>query len=173
MKHKSGPLVQMMHRLGAIEIITKPFDPVSFIERVKTLKKSSDEQTPFIVLADDDKMTSDMLKLWLTIKGFETVCLGNGLEVLEFVSNCLPDIILLDMEMPGLNGYETCKAMRDNFSTTNVTIIAISGHTDDASINKAMDSGCDHYFTKPLDFPELLELLQSTTKAKSLVKSAI
>lgn len=113
-----------------------------------------------LLLVEDNELNRDMLTRRLERKGFSVRSVGDGQQALDSVANKLPDIVLLDMDLPVLNGWETCKALRADTLTQQLPVIALTAHAMSDDKQKALDAGCDDYTTKPIDFPLLLEKIE-------------
>ncbi|NNC55157.1 MAG: response regulator, partial [Pseudomonadales bacterium] len=81
---------------------------------------------------------------------------GDGQQALDFIADQPPDIVLLDMDLPVLDGWSTCAALRNDPATASLPVIALTAHAMSDDKQKALDAGCDDYTTKPIDFPLLL-----------------
>ena len=110
-----------------------------------------------ILLVEDNELNRDMLTRRLSRKGFTVRSAGDGQQALDEVERQLPDLVLLDMDLPVLNGWETCAALRKNPNTTRLPVIALTAHAMTGDKQKALQAGCNDYATKPIDFPDLLE----------------
>ena len=106
-----------------------------------------------LLLVEDNEMNRDMLKRRLERKGFAVDIAGDGQEALAQVERCNPDLILLDMDLPILNGWETCKRLKANADTRQIPIIALTAHAMAEDEQKAFDAGCDDYATKTIRLP--------------------
>ena len=109
-----------------------------------------------ILVVEDNEMNMDMLRRRLIRKGFEVVSAMDGEEAVEKLEAETPALILMDVGLPGMDGWETTKEIRANEKTKNVPIIALTAHAMAGDREKAIEVGCDDYETKPIDFPKLL-----------------
>ena len=109
-----------------------------------------------ILLVEDNDMLQEILSARLTMKGFDVHIASNGLEGVEFAQSYRPDIILMDMSLPFLNGWEATKAIRDIPEIATVPIIALTAHAMVTEKEKGLQAGCNIYMTKPVDFQKLL-----------------
>ena len=110
-----------------------------------------------ILLVEDNEMNMDMLKRRLLRKGFEVITATDGEESVRMVNTESPDLVLMDVGLPGMDGWEATELIRANDSTKNIPIIAITAHAMAGDREKASEVGCDDYETKPIDFAKLLE----------------
>lgn len=121
---------------------------------------------PKILLVEDNEMNRDMLSRRLIRKGYEVVMAVDGQQGVEMASTEAPGIILMDMSLPVIDGWEAARRVKSAASTKNIPIIALTAHAMVGDREKALAAGCDDYDTKPIDLPRLLgkieALLQST-----------
>ncbi len=109
-----------------------------------------------IFIVDDDHKFVRMLEYFLQEKGYATKAITDGEQVLKLLNNLIPDLLIIDVMMPNLNGYQTLRKIRGNFRTINMPIIFISAlsHIDEKI--KALRQGADDYFYKPVDIEDLI-----------------
>lgn len=110
-----------------------------------------------ILLVEDNELNRDMLTRRLNRKGFEVRTAGDGQQALDEIARQMPDIVLLDMDLPVLNGWETSAAIRADAAMADLPVIALTAHAMTGDKQKALEAGCNDYATKPVDFPDLLE----------------
>lgn len=111
---------------------------------------------PKILVVDDDEMNRDMLSRRLLRKGYEVVLAVNGAEAIEKAALERPELILMDLSMPVLDGYEATRRLKGDAETTAIPIIGLSAHAMVGDREKALAAGCDDYDTKPVELPRLL-----------------
>jgi CheY-like chemotaxis protein len=116
---------------------------------------------PKILLVEDNEMNRDMLLRRLNRNGFEVVIAVNGQEGVELAGSAKPDLILMDMSLPILDGWEATKRVKANPDTARIPVIALTAHAMVHDKEKAMTAGCDDFDTKPIDLPRLLEKINS------------
>ncbi|MCA9826335.1 MAG: response regulator [Dehalococcoidia bacterium] len=109
-----------------------------------------------ILIVEDNEMNRDMLSRRLERRGFDVTIAVDGGEGVSKASSELPDLILMDMSLPVLNGWEATRAIRANESTAAIPVIALTAHSMPGDREKAMEAGCNDYDTKPVDLPRLL-----------------
>lgn len=109
--------------------------------------------TSKILVVDDDPAIAEMLTMVMEREGFETVVVDNGLEAVEAASRENPDLILLDLMLPGLGGVDVCRNVRE---TSSVPIIMLTAKTDTVDVVLGLESGADDYVTKPFKPKELV-----------------
>ena len=110
-----------------------------------------------ILLVEDNELNRDMLTRRLNRKGFDVRTAADGQQALDEIDRQTPDLVLLDMDLPILNGWETSATIRKNTALANLPIIALTAHAMTGDKQKALEAGCNDYATKPVDFPDLLE----------------
>ena len=111
---------------------------------------------PKILVVDDDEMNRDMLSRRLLRKGYDVVLAVNGEEAIERVAAERPQLILMDLSMPVLDGYEATRRLKASGETAAIPIIGLSAHAMVGDREKALAAGCDDYDTKPVELPRLL-----------------
>lgn len=110
-----------------------------------------------ILLVEDNELNRDMLSRRLTRRGFEVLLAVDGLEGLEKARAETPDLILMDMSLPRLDGWQATRQLKDDPATASIPVIALTAHAMRGDREKALEAGCDEYDTKPIDLPRLLE----------------
>jgi two-component system cell cycle response regulator DivK len=114
-----------------------------------------------ILLVEDNEMNRDMLSRRLLRRGFEVVTAVDGQQGLEMASSELPDLILLDMSLPVLDGWTAATRLKADPATGSIPIIALTAHAMGGDREKALEAGCDDYDTKPVEFKRLLGKINS------------
>jgi two-component system cell cycle response regulator DivK len=114
-----------------------------------------------ILLIEDNEMNRDMLSRRLERKGFEVVIAVDGQQGLDMARNNTPDLILMDMSLPVLDGWETTRQLKADNETSKIPVIGLSAHAMAGDREKAMKAGCDDYDTKPVELPRLLDKIES------------
>jgi two-component system cell cycle response regulator DivK len=120
-----------------------------------------EKQMPKILLVEDNEMNRDMLTRRLQRRGYQIVSAGDGEQGLSLARAAAPDLILMDITLPGMDGWEVALLLKADQSTRHIPIIALTARvllTDQA---KAFEVGCDDYDTKPIDFGRLTEKIGS------------
>jgi CheY-like chemotaxis protein len=113
-----------------------------------------------VLLVEDNEMNRDMLSRRLKKKGFDVVMAFDGKRGVEMASEESPDIILLDMSLPVMDGWEAAKHLKESETTKSIPIIALTAHAMAGDRDKALGAGCDDYDTKPVDIKRLLEKIE-------------
>ena len=119
-----------------------------------------------ICIVDDDEIALNSLKELLLLSGFEVGASHNAQEVISMVKMCKPHLILLDLRMPHLGGFEICEMLNKDKDTRDIPIIITSALSDFADIKKAYLAGVIGYFTKPYDFKKLLQEINKVITSK-------
>jgi two-component system cell cycle response regulator DivK len=109
-----------------------------------------------ILLVEDDELNRDMLLRRLERKGMEVEIAVDGREAVEKSTQDCFDVVLMDISLPVMDGYEATRALRAQAKTQNLPIIGLSAHAMVGDREKALQAGCDDYDTKPVDLPRLL-----------------
>ncbi len=109
-----------------------------------------------ILLVEDNEMNRDMLSRRLKKKGFEVVLAFDGKQGVEMAGEHAPDLILLDMSLPVMDGWEAAQHLKSNDATKSIPVIALTAHARAGDKETALEAGCDDYDTKPVDFKRLL-----------------
>jgi len=122
---------------------------------------------PKILLVEDNEMNRDMLSRRLERKGFEVIIAVDGGEGVNFAAKHLPDLIIMDMSLPVLDGWEATRQIKSIATTQQIPVLALTAHAMAGERDKALGAGCNDYDTKPVDFVRLTgkidKLLQGTT----------
>ncbi len=116
-----------------------------------------------VLLVDDEYFNFEMLELTLGER-FELTYAKSGTEALALAVSSQPDVLLLDVCMPGLDGYDTCRLIKNTPETLHTPVIMLSGLENKADKSEAFLSGCDDYITKPFEIANLQEKLELFAK---------
>jgi two-component system, cell cycle response regulator DivK len=114
-----------------------------------------------ILLVEDNEMNRDMLSRRLQRKGYEVVIAVDGGEGVAMAHSQAPDLILMDMSLPVLDGWEATRKLKAAPETAAIPVIALTAHAMATDREKAMEAGCDDYDTKPIELPRLLGKIES------------
>jgi CheY-like chemotaxis protein len=115
---------------------------------------------PKILLVEDNDMNRDMLSRRLIRKGYEVVLALDGQEGVDMAESENPDLILMDMSLPLIDGWEATRRIKASKKLTAIPIIALTAHAMPTDRDKALEAGCDDYDTKPVELPRLLEKIE-------------
>ena len=110
-----------------------------------------------ILIVEDNEMNRDVLSRRLRRHGYEVLIATAGLDGLRLAYDARPDLILMDLGMPDIDGWECAKRLKADVATSAIPIIALTAHAMLDDRQKALDAGCDDFDTKPINFPGLLE----------------
>jgi two-component system, cell cycle response regulator DivK len=111
---------------------------------------------PKIMLVEDNEMNRDMLSRRLVRHGYEVIIAVDGQQGSEMALSERPDLILMDMSLPVMDGWEATRRIKGNDLTRQIPVIALTAHAMAGDREKAMEVGCDDYDTKPVEWPRLL-----------------
>ena len=116
-----------------------------------------------ILLIEDNELNRDMLSRRLKRKSYNVICANDGKEGVNMAKSENPDIILMDLSLPLLDGWSAAKQLKKDNNTQNIPIIALTAHAMKGDKEKALKAGCDDYDTKPVDFERLLNKIKKLT----------
>ena len=115
-----------------------------------------------ILLVVDDSPTAIMWhRLMLEEEGYEVLTAADGAEGVEVAKKQLPELVLLDVIMPRMNGFEACRALREDERTRDIPVLMITTRSEMPNVLKGYESGCNEYITKPVDRTELVTKVRS------------
>ena len=114
-----------------------------------------------ILLVEDNEMNRDMLSRRLERKGYAVVIAVDGQQGVDMALADPPALILMDMSLPVLDGWEATRQIKTNPATKHIPIIALTAHAMQGDEQKAKEAGCDDYDTKPVELPRLLQKIQA------------
>jgi CheY-like chemotaxis protein len=120
---------------------------------------------PKVLLVEDNEMNRDMLSRRLTRLGFDVVMAVDGRQGVEMAKAENPDLILMDMSLPVLDGWEATRQIKADPGTQTIPLIALTAHAMAEDRKKALEAGCDDYDTKPIELTRLLEKMSRLLKA--------
>jgi CheY-like chemotaxis protein len=119
-----------------------------------------------ILLVEDNEMNRDMLSRRLQRKGYQVVIAEDGGQGVDLARKETPDVILLDMSLPVLDGWAAARELKAGASTGAIPIIALTAHAMSGDREKALEAGCDDYDTKPVELPRLLGKIEALLDKK-------
>jgi CheY-like chemotaxis protein len=113
-----------------------------------------------ILLVEDQEMNRDMLSRRLTKRGYDVAIAVDGAEGLEKARSESPDLILMDMSLPVMDGWEATRVLKADEATRGIPVVALTAHAMSTDREKALEAGCDAYETKPVELPKLLKTIE-------------
>ena len=119
-----------------------------------------------ILLVEDNEMNRDMLSRRLTRKGFEVLIAEDGQKGMDMTQNEHPDLVLMDMSLPVVDGWEATRQLKAAEETKHIPIIALTAHAMAGDREKTLEAGCDDYDTKPIELARLLEKINALLDGK-------
>ncbi len=124
----------------------------------------SSDRPAKLLIADDNQQNRELLEAYLVVEGYEIAMATDGQETLDQVAAISPDLVLLDIMMPRLSGYEVCQQLKRDDDTRGIPILMVTALNEMGDIERAVEAGCDDFLTKPVNRLEL------TTRIKSLLR---
>jgi two-component system cell cycle response regulator DivK len=118
-----------------------------------------------VLLVEDNELNRDMMVRRLNRAGLEVLTAGNGQQALDIMCAEMPSIVLMDMNLPILDGWAASRRAKEDDRIRHIPIIALTAHATEAYRLHALTAGCDDYATKPVDFPGLLIKIKKLTRA--------
>jgi|SRR5262245_42939108 len=123
---------------------------------------------PRILVVDDNETNRDIIATRLHAHGYETLQAADGEQALAAVSEHRPDLVLLDVMMPNLDGIEACRRLKSDSSSEFLPVILVTAKTDSKDVVAGLDAGADEYLTKPIDQAALVARVRSVLRVKAL-----
>jgi two-component system, cell cycle response regulator DivK len=124
-------------------------------------------QMPKILLVEDNEMNRDMLSRRLTRNGYEVFIAVDGQQGADMALSEHPDLILMDLSLPVIDGWEATRRIKANVATRRIPVIALTAHAMAGDREKAMEVGCDDYDTKPIEIARLLGKIAALLEPKT------
>jgi len=116
-----------------------------------------------VIIVDDDRPTREMLETALELEGYAIELAANGLRLISMLHIDRPDVILLDVMMSWIDGFELCRSIKKNEEFRDIPVVFISGKTSEEDIARGLDCGAVDYFKKPIEMDRLLSRLRELT----------
>ena len=123
-----------------------------------TVNQESNLETT-ILIVDDEEMTRRLLRLMLERDGYRIVEAEDGIQALARIEETVPDVIILDVMMPNMDGFATCEVLRERPDTADLPIIMLSARTQLEAVRAGLQAGANRYMTKPVSKPELIQTI--------------
>jgi len=133
----------------------------------KRAEKEQDK-TPTVLIVEDDQPSLELLQAYLEDVDCQTVCAHDGLEALKIIGKKTPDLVLLDVMMPKMSGFEVCKRIKNDPKTSDVPVIMVTALSEFGDIERGIDSGTDDFISKPVNKLELVTRVKIMLKLKHL-----
>lgn len=121
-----------------------------------------------VLLVEDNEMNRDMLSRRLIKRGYEVVMAVDGQQGIDMSVSEKPDLILLDMSLPVVDGWEAAQQMKANEASKAIPLIALTAHAMASDKDRALSAGCDDFDTKPVELPRLLSKMETLLKAQGV-----
>jgi two-component system cell cycle response regulator DivK len=125
---------------------------------------------PRILLVEDNEFNRDMLSRRLQRKGFDVIIAEDGDRGIQLANETRPDLILMDMDLPVLDGWEATRRLKADPGTRGIPVVALTAHAMKSDHDRAMASGCDDFATKPIEFTALMEKINRALGAGSAAR---
>ncbi|MCK4913391.1 MAG: response regulator [Planctomycetes bacterium] len=126
------------------------------------------DKTSIILVVDDNQQNLELLQAYLEDLDCQTIAAFDGVEALEKVAKKMPDLILLDVMMPKMSGFEVCKKIKGDPKTSHIPIIMVTALNEFGDIERGLDCGTDDFLTKPINKLELITRVKTMLKLKHL-----
>ncbi len=119
-----------------------------------------------VLVVDDEQMTRDLLRLMLRPAGFEVMEAEDGFDALDKLTTQTPDVVVLDVMMPNMDGIATCQEIRRNPRTADLPVIMLSAKTHGTAVDEGLAAGANQYLTKPIARKKLIEVINQLVNGK-------
>ncbi len=116
-----------------------------------------------ILIVEDHQLNRDMLRRRLDCLGYDTLIAADGAQAVEIARQEGPDLILMDLNLPVMDGWTATRAIRKCNKTSSIPIIALTAHVEEFDRNHALEAGCDDYITKPINMNRLIAAMEALT----------
>ncbi|NQT01566.1 MAG: response regulator [Planctomycetes bacterium] len=125
-------------------------------------------KTPTVLVVDDNQQNLELLQVYLEDVDCQSISACDGTEALEIIAKEPPDLILLDVMMPKMSGFEVCRRIKNDPKTSDIPVIMVTALNEFGDIERAIDSGTDDFLSKPVNKLELLTRIKTMLKLKHL-----
>jgi DNA-binding response OmpR family regulator len=122
-----------------------------------------------ILIAEDERDIRDLINFTLGFAGYQVITTSNGEEAYQAALRETPDLILLDVRMPRMTGFEACKLLKEQESTRNIPIIFLSAKGQESEVKAGLEAGAEDYILKPFSPDELVERIKTLLKSKQKI----
>ena len=113
-----------------------------------------------ILIVEDNQTNAALLKDVLGARGYDVTIVAHGADALEMVRSKPPNLVLMDIQLPGMDGYEVTRRLKSDPSTSHIPIIAVTAYALKGDMDKAIQAGCDDYISKPINTRELPKVVE-------------
>lgn len=120
-----------------------------------------------VIIVEDDRDTRETLAELLRIEGFEVMPAANGLKLISMLHADKPDLIILDVNLSWIDGFELCRSVKQNEDFAHIPVVFLSGRTTHEDIEKGMSCGAEAYFPKPVDFERMVDRIRAILHARA------
>ena len=125
------------------------------------------ENKPTVLIVEDNEQNLELLKIYMEdVPEAEVITAGNGVEALEQIEEYSPDLVLLDIMMPRMSGFEVCKRIKADPKTRDITVVMVTALNETSDIERAAKCGTDDYLSKPIDRQAMVNLVRSLLATK-------
>lgn len=158
-----GPQKERGFRLGAVDFISKPIEEDNLFNSIKKVEKDlpkTEKTKDEILIIDDEKDTANLIKLYLEEKGFKTFVALNGPDGIALAKEKRPDLIVLDLKMPEMDGFAVMKVLKMDKETDKIPVIILTAHDTKGYREKCLMLGAAEYLTKPFSEDDLTKEIE-------------
>jgi PleD family two-component response regulator len=124
------------------------------------------DAAPRVLIADDDPLGAELLEAYLSDSDYELRTASDGEQTLQLVASWRPDVILLDVMMPRISGFEVCKRLRGDDATRDIAILMITALDQPSDVDRAVDAGTDDFLSKPINKTDLLLRVRALLRSR-------
>lgn len=118
-----------------------------------------------LLIVEDNELNRDMLTRRLERKNYHILTAADGEEALAVMRHSQPDLVLMDMNLPVLDGWEACRIAKQDPQLQHIPLLALTAHALDQELARALEAGCSDFATKPIDFPVLIQKIEALTQS--------
>jgi diguanylate cyclase (GGDEF)-like protein len=159
-------------RSGVRGFLQKPVRPSQLIDLLRDVLVATSDEVSTIVAVDDDPELLELLKRLLQPTGARVVTVTDSIRVLNVLVEHAPDLVMLDVDMPGLNGIELCRVLRNDPRWAALPVLFLTSHTEPSMVTSMFESGADDFVAKPVIGPELLARVRNRLERTRMLRLA-